>query len=176
MVRSDGISDGPGELIHARDTVNVPRTPSTHVLLLHTRFPDATGTASIQGHRPLRTDSPDDGVVPLVRTVKPAVSIRHRMVLYFLLLAGLLAGFVALVVYLTHVEADRRAGRRRNALPGTYSPEAYLPDPEKIPGRCPACYADNDPKYDYCQNCATELPEVEPSDGRRSLRQLFGVD
>jgi len=30
--------------------------------------------------------------------------------------------------------------------------------PEAVPGRCPACGADNVPEFTYCGNCGTRLP------------------
>lgn len=97
------------------------------------------------------------------------------MLEYLVFFAVFFIGFAVLVVYLGYVQEGRRSGRRLDALPGAYSPEAYFTDPEKIPGRCPECYEDNDPKFEYCQNCATELPDVEAPDESRSIRDLFGA-
>lgn len=91
--------------------------------------------------------------------------------LSILAVAGL---FGALVLYFAYVE-EGVGSRRRNALPTAYSPELYVADPEKVPGRCPECFTDNDPSFDYCENCATELPDVEEPTGASSLRERFGV-
>jgi len=65
--------------------------------------------------------------------------------------------------------------RRRTALPTDYSPVVGRPRPERIPGRCSDCGADNDSDYEFCRECGSRL-DADTFDGTDSLERSFGTE
>jgi len=98
--------------------------------------------------------------------------------MYFALLvlivgAVLFVSPLLLAVFLGLKADSPRQGRE--ALPTDYSPVVGRPRPERIPGRCPDCGADNDSDYEFCRECGSRL-DADTVERTESLEQSFGAE
>jgi len=93
--------------------------------------------------------------------------------LILILGAALLVSPLLLAVFLGMKADPPQQGRE--ALPTDYSPVVGRPRPERIPGRCPDCGADNDSDYEFCRECGSKL-DADTVERAESLERSFGAE